>query len=120
MANTFLPPTPVDPRFQLITNITRSFPMVITVQDPNNYVVGQLVHLSVPESYGMLQADQRTGEILAINGLNFTVNIDSIQFSAFIIPPVFSEKPASLTSAGSRNLYNISTVPFHSASNQGN
>jgi hypothetical protein len=124
-ANTFLPPSPVIPGFLLITNITQTNPMVISItdSDENTYIAGQLVHLSVPVSYGMFQADQLTGEIVAINGTNFTVNIDASQFDAFVVPPVGQEQPATLAPAGSRNLQfsNLTTrVPFQSLGNQGN
>jgi hypothetical protein len=124
-ANTFLPPTPVIPGFLVITNITQTYPMVITItdSDENTYIVGQLVHLSVPASYGMFQANQLTGEIVAINGTNFSVNINASQFDAFVIPSTGQEQPATLSPAGARNLqYSNSTtrVPFQSLNNQGN
>lgn len=124
-ANTFLPPTPVIPGFLLITNITSTNPMVITIIDSieNTYIVGQLVHLSIPETYGMVQANQLTGQITNINGLNFIVDIDASQFDTFVTPPTFSEQPASLAPAGSRNLeFNNFTrrVPFQSLNNVGN
>ncbi len=124
-ANTFLPPTPVIPGFLLITNITSTNPMIITIVDSieNTYIVGQLVHLSIPASYKMVQANQLTGQITNINGLNFTVDIDASQFDVFIVPPTFTEQPASLSPAGSRNLeFNNFTrrVPFQSLNNVGN
>jgi hypothetical protein len=124
-ANTFLPPSPVIPGFLLITNITTTKPMVITITNSaeNTYIVNQLVHLSVPASYGMVQANQLTGQIIAINGVNFTVDIDATQFNPFVIPATGMEQPASLAPAGSRNLTidNFSRlVPFQSLGNSGN
>lgn len=116
-ANTFLPPSPVVPMTLLISNITRSLPMVITVIDDipgNTYVVGQKIYLSVPNSYGMYQANSLVPEIIGINGNNFTVNVDSTQFDPFVIPSETQEQPASLAPAGSRNTYNFTTLPFHS------
>ena len=119
-ANTYLPGTPCAPLSLLITAITQAFPMVVTVATANNYVVGQLVTLTVPFDYGMFQANELTGEIIEINGLQFNLNIDSTQFDAFTIPATYKEQPASLCSSGSRNLYNNTTVPFHSLTNTGN
>jgi hypothetical protein len=121
-ANTYLPISPVLPNMLLISNITRSYPMVITVEESNTYIVGQMVKLTIPSDYGMFQADQRTGVIVAINGLNFSVNIDSTQFDTFTIPPsgIYRERPASLSPAGSRNIYNTLAVPFRSEGNFGN
>lgn len=62
--NTYLPPSPVVPGFLLISAITQTNPMVVTVVDSfyNTYIVGQLVHLNVPQDYGMVEADQLTGK----------------------------------------------------------
>lgn len=125
-ANWFLPPSPVIPGALLISNISSTDPMVITVVDSiyNTYLVGQLVHLTVPESYGMYQADQLTGQILSINGLDFTVSIDAQTFSSFVVPPVYQQRPASLSPAGSRNLemnnFTVNIEPFKSLGNFGN
>ncbi len=124
--NTYLPPSPVVPGFLLITAITQTNPMVVTVVDSlyNTYIVGQLVHLNVPEAYGMTQADQITGEIIAIDTLDFTLNINAHDFSAFVVPNPSAiptpTQPATLAPAGSRNIYNNIVVPFHSLRNQGN
>lgn len=124
-ANVYLPPTPVAPGYLLIAAITQSNPMVVTVEDQqsyNIYIVGQLVYLSVPFDYGMFQANALTGQILAINGLNFTLSINSSQFDPFVPPSsnYMNEAPATLSPAGSRNTYNFTTLPFHSAVNYGN
>lgn len=124
-ANTYLPPTKVIPGFLVIANITNAVQMVITVVDSeeNTYIENQVVYLSVPASYGMFQANGLTGVITNINGLNFTLDINSTQFDVFIIPSGAAEKPATLSPAGSRNLqYNNSTrkVPFQSLNNRGN
>lgn len=123
-SNTYLPISPVIPMALLITNMTNAQQMVVTVMlgagQVNSYVIGQLVHLTIPSSYGMPEANQLTGQILAIDGLNFTLNINSTQFGAFVIPSTYQEQPASLSPAGSRNLYNYQEVPFHSKGNFGN
>lgn len=87
--------------------------MVVTVTTPNMYIPGQNVYLSVPASYRMTEANALTGQIIGISGLNFTLNIDSTQFTPFVVPATYQEQPASLSPAGSRNLYNVTTVPFH-------
>lgn len=123
--NIFLPPTPVVPGTLLISAITRAYPMVVTFVNSlyNTYVLGQLVCLTVPSSYGMFQANELTAPILAINGANFSLDIDSRGFDAFVDPspslPPPSE-PASLAPAGSRNIYETLNEPFHSLLNQGN
>lgn len=126
-ANTYLPGTIQIPSALLITAITKAFPMVVTVsvqteKASDTYIVGQLVRLTVPITYGMFQADKLTAQITAIDGLDLALDIDSRGFDTFAIPPS-GEQPASLAPAGSRNLqYDNTTtqVPFQSLNNVGN
>lgn len=125
MSNTFLSATVVTPGSLLITNITRALRMVVTITnaDTNTYQVNQMVHLTVPYTYGMIQADQKTGKILSIDGLNFTLDIDSTSFDPFVTTTDYQLQPASLSPAGSRNLEFSNTttfVPFKSLNNRGN
>ncbi len=120
-ANTYLPPCPVVQPFLTISNITQANPCVVTVVESNTYVVGQVVYFFVPEDYNMVGIQSKTGEILAINGQNFTVNLDTRFFNPFVVPVgIRKVQPATLAPSGSRNLYNNTTVPFHSAGNFGN
>ncbi len=112
--NTYLPISPVAPPYLLISNISQTNPMVVTVSTSNSYIVGQVVHLTVPYDYGMIQADQLNVKITAINGLTFSLNVDATQFDAFVTPSGAVVKPASLSPAGSQNIYNFNFVPFHS------
>jgi hypothetical protein len=94
-----------------------------TTTEANTYIVGMAIRLMVPVSYGMYQANNLVGTITAINGLNFTLNLDSTQFDPFVIPFVTSEAPATIAPAGSRNLVysnTTDTVPFQSLNNIGN
>jgi len=127
-ANQYLPGTIQIPSSLNITAITNAYPMVVTaivnpITESNSYIVGQVVRLTVPRSYGMFQANNLQGQILAINSLNFSLDIDSRQFDVFAVPSGNVEQPASLAPSGSRNLqYNNSTnsVPFQSLNNRGN
>lgn len=119
-ANTYLAPCPVIQPFLTITAISNADPCVVTVSETNSYVAGQIVYFSVPPTYGMYQINGLSGEIISISGQDFTIDIDTTTFSAFSIPVGNRRRPASLAPAGSRNLYNITTVPFHSAGNYGN
>ncbi len=128
----------VDPEFMYITNISVATQAVISTSvDPSAYyVVGQKIHLSVPSSFGMTQANQLTGTILAINtaivsgnvaGYSLTTDIDSSLFTAFAFP-VTTLSPtaalfATLAPAGQNTQqdfitrlytgYNVSKAPFH-------
>lgn len=127
MANQYLPGVIQIPSMLLITNMTQSFPMVVTFTVPsssaNTYLQGQLVRLTVPRTWGMYQANGLTGQILAINSSTMVLNIDSTYFDAFVNGSSTSETPASLAPDGSRNLeFSNSTnqVPFQSLNNIGN
>lgn len=124
-ANTYLPPSPVIPGFLDITNITQAAQAVVTIvnSNENTYIPGQVVYFSVPSTYGMAQINGLSGQILQIVGTNFTVDINTLNFSPFVIPTTFMEQPATISPAGSRNLeFSNSTlkVPFQSLGNQGN
>jgi hypothetical protein len=127
-ANTYLPGTIQIPSSMNITAITNSYPMVVTAEvnsltESNSYIVGQVVRLTVPRSYGMFQANNLQGQIVEIDGLDFSLNIDSRQFDVFAVPEGNVQQPASLAPSGSRNLqFNNSTnsVPFQSLNNIGN
>lgn len=120
-ANTFLPPSPVIPMFLNIISVTNTNPMIVTVNTPNTWVAGQVARFSIPYSYGMTQLNGLSGEISHVDPTNliFSVGINSIQFDVFKIP-TGGEQPATMAPAGSRNLYNINTVPFHSEGDFGN
>ncbi len=129
MANQYLPPVIAIPSSLLITNITQSVPMVVSVSignastEANTYIIGMSIRLFVPKTYGMYQANNLVGTIKRINGSDFTLNLDSSLFDAFVIPSGNAETPASISPFGSRNLeYNNQTdlVPFQSLNNIGN
>ncbi len=127
-ANEYLVGTIQIPSSLLITGITNDYPMVVTasvepITASNTYMVGQLVKLFVPNPYRMTQANGLVGQILGINGLQFSLDIDSRQFDVFVTPSGNVEQPASLSPAGSRNLaYSNDTnqLAFQSLNNIGN
>ena len=129
MSNQYLPPVIQIPSSLTITAITQASPMVITVSatntstEANTYIVGMAIRLMVPQSYKMYQANNLVGTITAISGSNFTLNLDSSQFDAFVVPSGNVTQPATIAPFGSRNLqYNNLTgdVPFQSLNNVGN
>lgn len=127
-SNTYLPGVIFIPSSLTITAITQSFPMVITVSvDPiteaNTYIAGMLIRLNIPITYGMSQANRLTPEILAVNGNNISVAIDSTNFDPFSIPSPATEGPATIAPSGSRNLqYSNQTnkIAFQPLNNTGN
>ena len=130
MTNQYLKPVIQIPSSLQITNITQSAPMIVSVEianpttEANIYIVGMAIRLFVPVTFGMIQANNLVGTITAINGLNFTLNLDSSLFDPFVIPTGNVEQPATIAPFGSRNLqYTNGTsefVPFQSLNNIGN
>lgn len=97
-----------------ISSITNTNPMIVTVSTPNSYVSGQLAYFSIPFDYGMFQLNSITAQILSVDVTNlvFTVALDATQFDPFTSPTGLGQ-PATMSPAGARNIYNITTVPFH-------
>lgn len=130
MPNQYLSPVVQIPSSLQLTAITQSSPMVITVDvansttEANTYIVGMAVKLNIPQTYGMWQANNRVGTITAINGMEFTLNIDSSQFDPFVVPSGNVLQPATISPAGSRNYQYTNgsslNVPFQSFNNIGN
>ncbi len=126
-SNAYLPPTIQIPSALEITAISQANSMVITTlansDEVNTYIVGQLVRLTVPQTYGMYQANGLTGQIISINGSDFSLNIDSSGFDPFVVPSGNVQQPASMAPSGSRNLLynnNSGQVPFQSYNDRGN
>lgn len=130
MPNQYLPGVIAIPSSLQITSISQSSPMVIGVEiantttEANTYIAGMAVKLFVPQTFGMWQANGLIGTITAINGSNFTLNIDTSGFDPFVIPTGNVEQPATLAPAGSRNYQYMNgsslSVPFQSLNNIGN
>lgn len=125
MANNYLPPVTTIPSALEITSISQAQQMIVTASANSDqmitYIPGQLVRLTVPQSFGMYQANGLTGQILAINGQMITLNIDSSGFDPFV---AVSGQVSSLAPAGSQNVqFNNTTasrLPFMNLNNIGN
>lgn len=127
-ANEYLPGVIQTPSALEITNISKSYPMIVSTTNipqtqVNIYISKQVVKLFVPINYGMFQANGLQAQIISVNGNDLYLDIDSSQFDTFVIPTT-GEQPASLSPSGSRNLeYTNDTanyVPFKSLNNIGN
>lgn len=87
----------VDPEYLYVTNISQATQAVVSTSiDPSfTYVVGMKIRLSIPSSFGMIEANGLTGKIIAVNAVsatsnigayNLTLDIDSSAFTAFAFP----------------------------------
>lgn len=90
------PWAPWYPPYRVIIGITQANPMVVSLNVPSNYQVGQEVVFSLPFGYGMTQLDGLTGTITAVSAAGtaptISVNIDSTNFTAFTFINSFSVK----------------------------
>ena len=108
----------VEPEFLYITEITQATQAVVrfSVDPTQHYVVGMLMHFSVPYSFGMTQMNQLTGKIVAVSAANYTVtvDIDSSAFTAFAFPASTSSPTAQLFAtaapAGARTQFDPVTL----------
>ncbi len=111
----------VDPETLFITNISQATQAVVSTSvDPSAYyAVGMEIHFSVPSSFGMVEINQLTGTIIAVNAVsatsnigayNLTVDINSSAFTAFAFPASTSSPTAALFAtlapAGASTQYN--------------
>lgn len=100
----------VEPRFLFVTKITQAAQAVVTVSCVHNYVVGELVHFSVPNSFGMTEINGLTGKIIAVTAYTMTLDIDSSTFTAFAFPASTGVPTvqlfATLAPAGQRTQFN--------------
>ena len=74
------------PAMRIITAITNGLPAIVTTSFNHNYLTGLIVCLYIPEDYGMQQANQLFAPITVINQTTFSIDIDTTNFDAFIVP----------------------------------
>lgn len=89
--NPLVPPYGISywyPSLRRIVNITQAAQAVITTSVDSTYVPGQSIRLSVPPQFGMTQADGLLVNVVAVNGGNITVNLNTIGFTPFVFPLV--------------------------------
>ena len=126
-ANVYLPGTITIPSSLQITAISNDIVAVITAEVDDivaysSYIEGQQIVLTIPFEYGMQEANGQTVKILFIDGLNFYVAMNSINFDPFVMP-VSPSQVASFAPMGSKNLeYSNRTnyVAFQSLNDIGN
>lgn len=85
--------TPVAPSSYQITAITQATNAQVTTSQINNLVVGQKLEFTIPGSCGMVQLNnyylpQNQPVIVKsiVDDYNFTINIDTTNFTAFALP----------------------------------
>jgi hypothetical protein len=127
-ANTFLPGVIQIPSSLTLVALTQGYPAIASVTvnpatESNTYIAGQAVKLNIPITYGMFQANGLTPSILAVNGNDLTLDLNTTEFDAFTVPTGSNFQVATIAPNGSRNLTLDNTtaqVPFQSLNDIGN
>ncbi len=81
------------PAMRNILSITQAYPAVFTTTfdgvNPGNhqYLTGLIVRIHIPPYFGMEQINLFTGPITVLSDSTFSMDIDSSNFDAFVVPP---------------------------------
>ena len=78
-----------------ITNITNSFPAVVTTSDDHGYFAGSFITIFIPYPNVMQQLNGKTYLIQVLSDTTFSIPVDTTNYSAFaasadviVTPPV--------------------------------
>jgi hypothetical protein len=127
--------TPVAPSYLYVTAITQAAGAQVTTSQQHGLVVGQKIEFTIPGSFGMVQLNnfyQPGSKPVIVQTIvdtyNFTINIDTTNYTAFAMPPSTGSPTtqlfATIAPAGQAATfnpitnvttgYNFTTVPFRS------
>jgi hypothetical protein len=95
-----------------ISSIQLGFTTLITTSTNHNYIVGQLVRLIIPPTFGSRQLNQRVGYVINIPSSNqILLDINSSQnVDAFISSPLFGTTLPETLAIGDNNSGIISST----------
>jgi hypothetical protein len=115
MTNTFPGPVPPEsnppinpqyyaPRQFFISNVALGTTTTVTTSVNHDYVVGQLVRLLIPPTYGCSQLNEQQGYVLSIPAANeVVVGIYSAGGNAFISSPTYGPTKPQIIAVGDVN-----------------
>lgn len=72
------------PNLQYITNITRSFPAIVTFLDDTNFTVAEWISFRIPPANGMIQLNNEKAQIISLTPNTVTIAVDTTNFYPFI------------------------------------
>lgn len=115
---------PINPQFYqpsqfFVTNIQLGVTTVVTMEannntTNNNYVVGQLVRLIVPDPYGCYQLNEQLAYVIAIPASNqVTLALDSSNANAFVASPPFTKNKPQIVAVGDIATGTTNTLVFN-------
>ena len=101
-SNPVITPQYYQPSVFAISAITLGATTTITTAVNHNYVIGQVIRLLIPSSYGSFQLNGQQGNIIAIPSPDqVTVTINSTKANAFVIGSTTT--PAQIVAIGDVN-----------------
>jgi len=81
------------PAVRDISAITQSLPATVTTSFEHSYLTGLIIRLYIPFDYGMQQINGFQGTITVTSSTEFTIDVDSTFFDAFVIPTETPPQP---------------------------
>ena len=87
MTSSFLPAA------QIINNITRANPAVVTTTTNHGYLTGLFVRIVIPYTGSMEQVNEKIYEITVLNNTGFSIPVDSTNFDPFNTAPLWLLTP---------------------------
>lgn len=106
---------PINPQYYQpsvfdISAIALGTSTTVTTSVNHNYVIGQLVKLLIPFTYGSVQLNGQEGYVITIPAANqVVVNIDSTRANSFIASPTYGPTPPQIIAVGDINSGQISS-----------
>ena len=112
----FGPPFGADfiPNLQYISDITQSNPAVVTFTTETNFTVAEWISFRIPPANGMIQLNNQKAQILAIDGTEVTIEVDTTNFYPFISVQD-NQVPCVAVPAGSGIIQGTTTVTLEDA-----
>ncbi len=80
------------PSGQIISNITKASPGVVTTVANHGYLTGLIVRLVVPLIYGMQQVNGQIYQITVLSSNTFSLDVSTANFDSFV-PGSQSQSP---------------------------
>ncbi len=109
------------PSVYFIDGITLGLTTIVTTATTHNYVIGQLVRLHIPPTYGTRQLNQQKAFVISIpSSTEVTLDIDSTYYNSFILNPSYGPTKPQICAIGDINsgainisgrIQNITNIP---------
>jgi hypothetical protein len=72
--------------WKVIDSISNSYPAILTTVIYSYYVAGMKVGFNIPTAFGMTQLNGLNVQILAVNGMQLTLDLNTTNFNVFAYP----------------------------------